>query len=306
MREAGLAAGESGQSTRNIGRRVSLVQCSRDVSGAITMSTKAEIIASVEAARVELDQALAHLAELPALDWETVRCSAHTLGNYLNITNACVQLLQMSLADYPDQEVQVWLKGLERVTDLMIFVSRQLTNASAATDVPLMPERVNLALLVRRTAVFYESVANQKRLQIHSEIPEVAEVRGDRIALAAVMDNLLSNAIKYSPVGKEISLRVTIDSGNVVCTVADQGPGLSSADQARLFQRGVRLSSVPTGGETSTGFGLFIARRLIERMGGSIWCETAAGQGCRFSFRLPLLPEESHALAGPQSNQRSG
>jgi hypothetical protein len=54
------------------------------------MSTKAEVAASIEAAKVELEQALVHLMQLPALDWGSVRRAAHTLGNYLNINNATV------------------------------------------------------------------------------------------------------------------------------------------------------------------------------------------------------------------------
>jgi len=255
------------------------------------MSKKAEIIASIEAAKSDLEQAMVHLAELPSLDWETVRCAAHTLGNYLNITSACVELLKMSLAEYPDAEVQEWLQGLDRTTELMIYISRQLTNASAASDVPLVPEKVDLSLMAQRASAFYQTMASNKNLQFLCEQAGPAFVRGDRIALAAVLDNLFSNAVKYSPAGKQISVRVETEPGYVLCTVADEGPGLSTEDQARLFQKGVRLSSTPTGGETSTGFGLFIAKRLIERMGGNMWCDTAPGQGCKFSFRLPALEE---------------
>jgi signal transduction histidine kinase len=262
------------------------------------MSSKAEIVASIEAAKIDLEQALAHLAELPALDWETVRLAAHTLGNYLNITTACVQLREMALADHPDQEVQMWLQSLERTTDLMTYVARQLTNASAASDVPLQPEEVNLSLMTQRMAAFYESIAKPKHLQIVCQVQDRAEVRADRIALAAVLDNLFSNAVKYSPIGKRIDARVTTEPGYAVCSVANEGAGLASADQARLFQQGVRLSSKPTAGETSTGFGLFITKRLIERMGGSIWCATAPEQGCKFSFRLPLFVENQPRQAG--------
>jgi signal transduction histidine kinase len=252
------------------------------------MSSKAEVIASIEAARNELEQALAHLTKLPALDWGTVRTSSHALGNYLNVTAACIQLLEMELADYPNPEVQTWLIGLERTTDLMIHVSRQLTNASAASDVPLIPEKMDLARMAQRCVAFYEAMATSKKLQIVCELPEHAEVRADNVALAAVLDNLLSNAVKYSPVGRQIVVRITTEPGYVVCTVANEGPGLTSEDQARLFQQGVSLSTTPTAGEPSTGFGLFITKRLIERMGGSIWCDTAPEQGCKFSFRLPV------------------
>src|SRR5262249_42535541 len=134
--------------------------------------------------------------------------------------------------------------------------------------------------------------ANSKNLLFVYENGNPAFVRADRIALAAVLDNLLGNAAKYSPAGKRIDVCVSTEPDGVVCTVTDHGAGLTAEDQARLFQRGVRLSSTPTGGETTTGFGLYISKRLIERMGGSIWCESAPGQGCKFSFRLPAFGDK--------------
>jgi signal transduction histidine kinase len=256
------------------------------------MSTKADILASINAAKSDLELALVQLERLPTLDWGTVRCAAHTLGNYLNITTACLDLLKMALVDHSDAEVHGWLQTLERTSELMIYVSRQLTNTSATSDLPLLTERVDLSRLAQRAAHFYETMANRKTLQCVCERPDSAYVWADRIGLGAVLDNLLSNAVKYSPAGKQIRVQVKTEPGHVVCTVEDEGPGLSSEDQARLFQKGVPLSSTPTGGEVSTGFGLYIAKRLIERMGGNIWCETAPGQGCKFSFRLPAAQED--------------
>jgi signal transduction histidine kinase len=262
------------------------------------MSIKSEIIASIEAAKVELQEALAHLEEFPEIDWGMVRTAAHTLGNYLNITTACIQLMEMELENHPNPEIGIWLLSLARTAELMAHTTRQLTTASAESDVPLVPEKVDLAKMVRRIAAFYETMANPKKLQILCDLQEPAEVRADRIALAAVLDNLLSNAVKYSPLGKQINVRVTTEPGHVVCTVANEGPGLTSEDQASLFQQGARLSPTPTGGEVSTGFGLFITKRLIERMGGSIWCDTGPGQGCKFSFRLPLFVEDQPRQGG--------
>jgi two-component system sensor histidine kinase/response regulator len=101
------------------------------------------------------------------------------------------------------------------------------------------------------------------------------------------LDNLLSNAIKYSPPGKRIWIQVRQDRDSVVCSVQDEGPGLSQEEQARLFQRGVRLSPVPTAGEPSTGYGLAVAKELSERLHGEIWCVSTPGQGACFLVRLP-------------------
>jgi len=118
----------------------------------------------------------------------------------------------------------------------------------------------------------------------------------DRVAAGAVLDNLLSNAVKYSQAGTSISVTTAIQLGEVVCSVRDHGPGLSEADQANLFQRGVRLSAQPTAGESSTGYGLAIANDLTKALGGRLSCTSVLGQGSCFMFSLPLTQTEADAL----------
>ena len=77
------------------------------------------------------------------------------------------------------------------------------------------------------------------------------------------------------------------ENGWVRCDVQDQGPGLSKQDQAKLFQEGVRLTPQPTGGESSTGYGLAVAKKLIEKMGGKISYSSVSGQGSCFSILVP-------------------
>jgi signal transduction histidine kinase len=76
-------------------------------------------------------------------------------------------------------------------------------------------------------------------------------------------------------------------------------PGLGPEDRARLFQRGVRLSAQPTGGEPSTGYGLAVAKDLVGQLGGEIWCDSQPGQGACFSVRLPVWREGGNE-AGPK------
>jgi signal transduction histidine kinase len=145
---------------------------------------------------------------------------------------------------------------------------------------------------VQKVCSYYQRIADHKDIHlidnIDNSLGEVPPVWTDRVAVAAVLDNLLSNAIKYSPPGKRIWTQVRRDQDSVVCGVQDEGPGLSQEEQARLFQRGVRLSPVPTGGEPSTGYGLAVAKELSERLRGAIWCVSTPGQGACFLFRLPI------------------
>ena len=109
----------------------------------------------------------------------------------------------------------------------------------------------------------------------------------DRIREA--IDNLVSNAVKYSPIGGAIDLLVTRQDDGIVVEVRDQGAGLSPEDISRLFGRFQRLSAKPTAGETSTGLGLSIVKRIVDLHGGRIAVESAGpGKGATFKMTLPV------------------
>jgi signal transduction histidine kinase len=108
------------------------------------------------------------------------------------------------------------------------------------------------------------------------------------VAVAAVLDNLLSNAVTYSFPGKKIWVQLRGEMKTVACSVRDEGPGLSREDQSNLFQRGMPLSTVATGGESSSGYGLAVAKELMDRLDGDLRCESTLGPGLvsLFAFRL--------------------
>jgi signal transduction histidine kinase len=74
---------------------------------------------------------------------------------------------------------------------------------------------------------------------------------------------------------------------SVRVVVRDEGPGLSSDDKAKLFGKFARLSARPTGGESSTGLGLSIVKRMVETMNGVVWCESTLGEGAIFAVEFP-------------------
>jgi signal transduction histidine kinase len=250
--------------------------------------SKEHVADAIVKARDNLEQALSALEHLRMLDPSAVAFSAHALNNYLMITGGTVELLQESLSAHPDSQIHTWLEGLQHVTNLMTHTVSRLMNNAMTQEIQLRFGQADMPLLVQRVCRYYQRVADRKDIHIICDpIGEVPPVWTDRVAVAAVLDNLLSNAIKYSPPEKRIVVQVQRDRDSVVCSVQDEGPGLSQEDQAQLFQRGVRLSPVPTGGEPSTGYGLAVAKELIERLNGEIWCVSTPGQGACFLFRLP-------------------
>jgi signal transduction histidine kinase len=250
--------------------------------------TKARVAGLIEAAKQRLADALEELERVPSVDPATIGYVAHALNNYLAVNVVTVEMLQHTLRDYPNPEVQTWLDGILHVTDLMHHTIGKLLQASAPGHFPLKIELVNLVMLMDRVCTHYARVAQRKQISIiNRTIGDIPIVRADRVVLAVVADNLLSNAVKFSMAGTTVQVQVMTEPGVVVCSVSDQGPGLSVADQARLYQKGVTLSAVPTAGEPSTGYGLAMAKEFMERMGGELWCESELGRGACFSFRLP-------------------
>ena len=103
-----------------------------------------------------------------------------------------------------------------------------------------------------------------------------------------VLENLVSNAVKYSPPGTDIFVRLKSCPQSARVEVQDQGPGLNAEDQTKLFGKFARLSAKPTGGEHSTGLGLSIVKKMVEAMGGKVWCETEPGHGATFIVEFPI------------------
>ena len=260
------------------------------------IDAKQQVIASIVQARGSLEEALADLEKLPAFDPSSVPFAAHALSNFLTVSEGTIDLLLGTQSVEADPEVNRLLKGLRHATSLMTRTVSQLMTNAAVGHFKFRFEKVDLAHLVQRACEYYQEIALQKSIRIiFDDAGDTPLVWSDRVAIAAVLDNLLSNAVKYSPIGKSVNVSVKTVGVDAVCSVQDKGAGISTFDQNRLFQPGVTLSSVPTGGEPSSGYGLAVAKELVDQLGGAIWVESAPGKGARFSFRLPTISEEPRA-----------
>ncbi len=254
---------------------------------------KDEAAAAIDRARAEMEEALNHLEQFPMFDAGNIGYAAHALQSYLTVITGTTQLLSKRFENSKDTEIKRWLEGLQHTTDLMSHTVSQLMNTGAAAP-SLKLANVDLPVLVERACAYYRHIAARKRISLLFRAAEkVPSVLVDRVALAAALDNLLSNAIKYSPPEKLVQVEVRREGNEVLCKVKDEGPGLSQADQAKLFQKGVRLSAVPTAGEPSTGYGLAVAWDLVRKTGGNLTCQTKLGAGACFTISLPIVSKAS-------------
>jgi K+-sensing histidine kinase KdpD len=102
-----------------------------------------------------------------------------------------------------------------------------------------------------------------------------------------ILYNLLENASKYSPPGSQIKVSAKVESECLVMSVSDQGKGLTSIEQARIFSPFQRLESDRPDQARGAGLGLMVCKRLVEAHGGEIWVESKKGKGSTFFFSLP-------------------
>jgi signal transduction histidine kinase len=158
-----------------------------------------------------------------------------------------------------------------------------------ALDITIRREPVDISILVQEVAEANRPLAARKEQTITVVAPPNHTVTCDADRIREAIDNLVSNAVKYSPIGGAIDILVGNEDGGILVQVSDQGAGLSPEDISRLFGRFQRLSAKPTAGESSTGLGLSIVKRIVDLHGGQIAVESAGpGKGAAFKMTLPV------------------
>lgn len=181
---------------------------------------------------------------------------------------------------------------------------------------PTRAETVHLGRLLQDIVDSQATAAQQRgnRIDWSWTGPEVDWVRLDAMRLRQVLLNLVGNAIKFTRDGRisiEVERSGSLDAAMIELRVIDTGPGISEADQARVFDDFFMVGGGPGLGEdgdatqdtspSGTGLGLGIAQRFVSSMGGEIGVESTPGEGSLFWLHVPLIPavppEEDRAAA---------
>ena len=253
--------------------------------------SKDSLIASVSRAKAELDAVLENLERLHGFDPSGTRLVAHGLNNMLTVMLGTIDLLSLELGGGISLQAQEHFQTLLQTTEKIQGLVQELFNSSTMYHPDYDFEMVNMNKMILFAVDHYSRVAGKKDVDLRIvDAGQSFDVWADRVGVAVILDNLLSNAVKYTKAGKKVEVSLKKEGQFGLCSVCDQGPGLSEEDLSMLFQPGVRLSAVPTSGEPSTGYGLAVAKKVIENMRGELWCDTEYGRGSCFRFRLPTNP----------------
>jgi signal transduction histidine kinase len=202
-------------------------------------------------------------------------------------------MIQMFLDEAPGQVPPERLHYIDRS---LAATNQMLNLVSGLLDVAVI-ERGSFAMklrsaslpdIVTRRIETLRPLCERKDLRIVTNIQWVPEFPLDADRVGQMFDNVYTNAIKYSPRGKTIRVRLAAEDGCARVDVQDEGPGIASDEQAKLFSEFQTAGSRPTGDEGSTGLGLWIVKKIVEAHGGRVFMTSTPGEGSTVSFALPM------------------
>lgn len=231
------------------------------------------------------------LAEADAAKNRFLGMAAHDLRNPLVTVRGFSEYLQDGTVGPLTADQLDLVATIHTSSCAMLKMVNELLDVAVieAGEFKLDPKPNDLAALIGKATNLAGREAVKKRTRIVFAPPETAPaVMLDADKMKQVIDNLVSNAVKYSPPESTVTVELQIQENQCRFSVLDEGPGIPENERHKLFKDFGRLSTVPTGGETSTGLGLAICRKIVEAHRGEILAENLPGRGCAFRVTLPL------------------
>lgn len=234
------------------------------------------------------------IAELESLNEQKnsfLGMAAHDLRNPLAVLELYSSYLAEGASERLSEREVEFLEIIRKQSRFMLRLINDLLDVSKIESgtLELELEDEDYLEFLRHNVLLNSAIASRKYIQIAMEDAEgPLPLSFDRGKMEQVLNNLIGNAIKFSPAQSTITVSVRAGDSEVTTSVSDQGEGVPSEEIPHLFKEFHRGTVRPTGGERSTGLGLAIARRIVERHGGTVGAASEVGRGSRFYFSLPL------------------
>ena len=241
----------------------------------------------IERQLAELNKKSEELKDLVNQNQQIISLVSHDLKGPFNRIFALVQLLNLTSQNLSDEQREYMDKIHQIVADGLGMMRNLLDNRKLEDKgITIGHEKLNLSALLQTLVKNYEILASKKRIALHYQSDVTVMLASDKSYLNRIFENLLSNALKFSESGKNIYVNLSEKESGIEVSVRDEGPGIPPEDQLKLYHKFQRLTPRPTAGESSTGLGLWIVKTVVEKLDGSIDCESELGVGTIFTVRL--------------------
>jgi len=235
----------------------------------------------------ELSLANDELQQANEMKSELLNMVAHDLKNPLQGIQGFVELMQDELP--PGTELQEYADMIARSSREMLQLIHQMLESARLESGRVQPEWTSLdpARVVTEVINDFRVQSARKRQRLHLALAESCRIRADEEHLREIIANLVSNAVKFSPPDADIHVTLSMSDGRIRLQVRDEGPGFTAEELGKVFGKFQRLSARPTGGESSSGLGLYIVRQLVELHDGTVSVTSEEGRGSVFTVILP-------------------
>ena len=248
-----------------------------------------QIIVELQEKKKFLAESLEKLEKLQKEKDDAIAMAMHDIKNPAGTIQNLISLLETyDLNAVEQSEVH---KSLIKISTRLVKIVDEVSTTVYRTKVALKVtfQNSNLNKIAETVVERYKLAAKAKDINLTNIFSDkLPEVELDEGKIEEVIENLINNAIKFSPNNSEITVKTKADEKYVILEVIDNGPGLSEQEVRKAFDKGSKLSAKPTGGESSTGFGLWIVQRIISEHNGKVWVRSKKGNGSTFSFRIPV------------------
>ena len=236
-----------------------------------------------------LRQSLAELRaahEVSRMRQDILSGLSHDMKTPLAVLTGSLDILQTVEGLAPDRRRSIHQAMSSQARRLRRLVLQFLDYTQLQSGFPLV---LNLAPVDVRGAIDAVVTTAEARATVEVDVPDdLPQVLVDPDRFDQMLANLVSNAVKFSPRGARVEVRARQAGDQVEIAVVDQGPGISPADQAKLFTRYERGSA--GAGSTGTGLGLYLTRAMAEAHGGRVHVASRVGEGSRFTVAVPRAP----------------
>lgn len=240
----------------------------------------------------KLEELTQKLKDLDQQKNEFISMAAHELRAPMTAIKGYISMiLEGDTGDIPEK-ARGFLADATSINDRMVRLVNNMLNVSRIEEgrMSFQFDTDELSRVVRTVYSQFLPEAQRKNLEYKLDISKEIKdrVHADIDKLHEIAGNLISNAIKYTETGSVVVKLVQKDAGTIRFEVVDTGPGISSEEQGKLFQKFYRVES-NVGKTTGTGLGLYISRLMIEKFNGKIGLDSEPGRGSTFWFELPVV-----------------
>ena len=231
-------------------------------------------------------QDISRLKELDRIKSEFVSIVSHDLRTPLTTIRGYVSLLPR-VGALNEQQMEFVTRVEQSMTNIVDLIADLLDigKIEAGLDWEMLP--VELHAAIQQVAQELQPSVQIKQQVLVVNAPVLPLIMGNERRLRQLVANLIGNAIKYTPEHGHIEVSLREDEGFLVLQVSDDGMGISSEDQRRIFDKFFRVESEETLQVVGSGLGLSIVKAIAEKHGGRVWVHSQLGQGSTFTVLLP-------------------